>query len=328
MFSQTILNIRKIPVPFLLGLLLACPAAHAQWKPDRAVELVVFAAAGGGNDKAARQIQRIWHEAKLLDATVTNKVGGGGSLAYTYTSQKAADGITIALAQAGLLTNHIAGRSPVSPADLTILPYIGSEPVALAVRADSPYRNLKDFVAQLRKDPQSLAISVGSTRGAVNHFTIALLAKAAGVDPKQLKILVFGGGAESVTNLLGGHIDAMVQAANNAIPHQKAGSMRILGMSTPKRSASAPDAPTFTEQGFNVLMDGWYAFVGPKGLTPAHIAYWDATFEKTVQNPEWKKFIEVTGWDWGYKNSKDTAAYLKAEYDETKSLLTELGMTK
>jgi putative tricarboxylic transport membrane protein len=329
MFTRTRFPARpSAQAALLAALLCACLPAQAQWKPDRTVELVVFAAAGGGNDKAARQIQRIWQEGKLLESTVSNKVGGGGSVAYTYTSQKTGDGSTIAIAQAGLLTNHLTGRSPISLADVTILPYIGSEPIALAVRADSPYKSLREFVAQLRKDPQSLAISVGSTRGASNHFTIAQLAKAVGVDPKQLKILVFGGGAESVTNLLGGHIDAMVQAANNAIPHQKAGTMRILGISMPKRSASAPDAPTFTEQGYNVVMEGWYAFVGPRGLTPAQVAYWDTTFEKTVQAPEWKKFVETTGWEWGYKNSRDTAAYLKAEYDESKSLLGELGMAK
>jgi putative tricarboxylic transport membrane protein len=308
--------------------LIASSAAHAQtWKPDRTVEVVVFAAPGGGNDKAARYMHKIWQEAKLVDAIVANRVGGGGSVAYTYVSQKAGDGNTIAIAQAGLLTNHITGRSPLNPlTDVTILPYIGAEAVALAVRADSPYKSLKDFVAQLRKDPASLAISVGSTRGAVNHFTIALLAKAAGVDPKQLKILVFGGGAESVTNLLGGHIDAMVQAANNAIPHHQAGKMRILGISMPKRSAVVPDVPTFRDQGFDVLMEGWYAFVGPKSLTAAQVAYWDETFQKTTNHPEWKKFIDTGGWEWGYKNSRDTAASLRKEYDEAKGLLSELGM--
>lgn len=307
----------------------AAGGAHAQsaWKPDRTVEIVVFAAPGGGNDKAARYLHKIWTENKVLDAIVTNKVGGGGSLAYTYTSQKTGDGSVIAIAQAGLVTNHLTGRSPLNPlTDVTILPYIGTEPVAIAVRADSPFKTLKDFVAQLRKDPQSLAISVGSTRGSTNHFAVALLAKAAGVDPKQLKILVFGGGAESVTNLLGGHIDAMAQAANNAVPHHQAGKMRILGMSIPNRSASAPDAPTFREQGFNVVMDSWYVFIGPRGLSPAQVAYWDATFEKTLQHPDWKKFVQQTGWEWGYKNSKEAAAMIKADYEQSKALLAELGM--
>ena len=312
----------------LLGLagLVTIPANAQSWKPDRTVELVVFAAPGGGNDKAARYLHKIWQDTKLVDAIVTSKVGGGGALAYSYTSQKTGDGHFVAIAQTGLLTNHITGRSPLSLNDVTILPYIGTEAVALAVRADSPYKNLKDFVAQLKKDPSSLSISVGSTRGAVNHFTIALLAKAAGIDPKQLKILVFDGGAVSVTNLLGGHIDAMVQAANNAIPHQQTGKMRILGISMPKRSAAIPDVPTFSEQGFNVLMDGGYVFVGPKGLRAPQVAYWDAVFEKTVQIPEWQKFITQTGWESGYKNSKDTAVYVQKEYEEAKAILTELGM--
>lgn len=324
------MNTFRIPTAALCSALLALVTAstvHAQpWTPGRTVEMVVFAAPGGGNDKAARYMHKIWQESKLLDAIVVNKVGGGGSLAYTYVGQKTGDGHYIAIAQAGILTNHITGRSPLGLADVTVLPYVGTEAVALAVKADSPYKTLKDFLAQLKKDPSSLAISVGSTRGAVNHFTIALLAKAAGVDPKQLKILVFGGGAESVTNLLGGHIDAMVQAANNAIPHQKAGTMRVLGVSLPKRMTSMPEAPTFKEQGFNVEIDGWYVFVGPKGMTPAQITYWDDVFAKTVRNEEWKKFADTTGWEQGYKNSRDTAAFLKKEYDESKEILGELGM--
>ena len=305
------------------------PGAQAQaWKPERPVELVVFAAAGGGNDKAARVIQKIWQDNRMLEAVVVNKVGGGGSLAYTYVSQKPGDAHSIAIAQAGLLTNQITGRSPLSLADVTVLPYIGTEPVALAVKAESPHRNLREFMDQLKKDPSSLSVSVGSTLGAVNHFTIALLAKAAGVDPKKLKILVFGGGAESVTNLLGGHIDAMAQASNNAIPFYQAGKMRILGISTARRSASLPEVPTFREQGYNVVIDGWYVFVGPKHMTPAQVAYWDDIFARTVRTEEWKKFTDSAGWEAGYKNSQETAAYLRKEYDEAKGILTELGLAK
>jgi putative tricarboxylic transport membrane protein len=264
----------------------------------------------------------------MLEAVVVNKVGGGGALAYSYVSQKTGDAHSIAIAQAGLLTNQITGRSPLSLADITVLPYIGTEPVALAVRTESPYRNLREFIDQMKKDPASLSVSVGSTLGAINHFTIALLAKSAGVDPKKLKILVFGGGAESVTNLLGGHIDAMAQATNNAVPFYQAGKMRILGVSTAKRAASLPDVPTFREQGYNVVIDGWYVFVGPKNMTSAQVAYWDGIFARTVQTAEWKKFVETTGWEPGYKNSQETAAYLRKEHDEAKAILGELGLAK
>ena len=302
--------------------------AQSAWKPEKTVEVVVFAAPGGGNDKSARVMHRIWQDTKLVDAIITNKVGGGGSLAYTYVSQKTGDGHHIAIAQAGLITNHITGRSPLNYTDVTPLSFVGSEPAALAVRADSPYRTLRDFVDQMKKDPSSLAISVGSTRGAINHFTMALLAKAAGIDPKRLKILVFGGGAESVTNLLGGHIDAMVQAVNNPIPHQKAGTMRILGLSTTKRSAGLPDVPTFREQGYDVVMEGWTIFVGPKGMTPPQVAYWESVFQKTVQNDAWKKYLDFNAWEWGYKNSQDTLTYLKNDYQQSKALLTDLGLAK
>ena len=237
-------------------------------------------------------------------------------------------GYYLAIAQAGLNTNHITGRSPLHYSDVTPLAFVGNEPVGLVVRADSPYKTLKDFVAQLKKDPQSVAVSVGSTRGAVNHFTIALLAKTAGLDPNKLKILVFGGGAESVTNLLGGHIDAMSQALNNAIPHHKAGTMRILALSTAQRSPDLPGVPTFREQGFDVLLDGWTVFVGPKGMTSAQIAYWEQVFAKSVQNPQWKQYLQFNAWEWGYKNSKDSLAYISQDYDMSKRLLTELGMAK
>ncbi|MGZ8228268.1 MAG: tripartite tricarboxylate transporter substrate binding protein [Burkholderiales bacterium] len=300
--------------------------AHAQWKPDRAVEIIVPSAPGGGNDKTARMMQRIWKDMGLPEAQVVNKVGGGGALTYTYVSQRTGDGSTIALAQAGLVTNHITGRSPLHYSDMTALSFVGNEPVGLAVRANSPYKTLKDLAAQLKKDPQSVSMSTGSTRGAVNHFTLALLAKEAGVDPNKLKIIVFGGGAEAITNLLGGHIDAIAVAINNSIAHHKAGTLRILALSTPSRSPDLPEVSNFREHGFDVVMEGWTVFMGPKNMPQQQVAYWEQVFAKSVQAPQWKQYLSQNAWIWGYKNSVETAAYLKRDYEQSKHLLTELGM--
>jgi putative tricarboxylic transport membrane protein len=303
-------------------------SAQPAWKPSRTVELVVFASPGGGNDKAARALQKIWADNKIVDAVVANRVGGGGTLAYSYVSQKAGDGHYIAIAQAGILTNQLAGRTPLSIGDMTVLPYIGTEPVSLAVRTESPLRTLKDFADRLRKDPSSLTISPGSTLASTNHFVVALLARAVGADPRKLRMVTFGGSAEAVTSVLGGHIDAMVNASNNAVPHMQAGKMRILGIASPKRAASLPDVPTFREAGFDVLQDSWYVFMGPRGLAAPQVAFWDDVFARTMKTPEWKKFVADNGWEYGFKPSRENEAFLRKEWEEARSIMSDLGVLK
>jgi putative tricarboxylic transport membrane protein len=104
--------------------------------------------------------------------------------------------------------------------------------------------------------------------------------------------------------------------------------MRILCVSTPRRSASLPEVPTCREQGHDVVMEGWTIFVGPRNLAPAQVAYWEQLFQRTVQHEEWKKYLEFNAWDWGYRNARDTLAYLQKDYDASKALLTELGLAK
>jgi len=311
-------------------LLVGCGCAQAQvaWRPERTVELVVYSAAGGGNDKSARVLDRIWKESKLADAVVVNKVGGGGNIAFTYIGQKPGDAHFVAIAQSALVTNQITGLSSIRYNDFTPLAFVGSEPAALAVRADSPYRNVKELLAQLRKDPQSLSFSVGSTRGATNHISLGLLAKAAGIDAKQLKVVVFGGGALSMSNLLGGHIDAVVMAANNSIPHHAAGTVRILGLSAPDRSPALPDVPTFREEGYDATLEGWTVVVGPKGLSAAQAGFWEGVLQKSTNHDEWKNYLAQNAWRWGYRNSRDTAAYLDQYYERSRLLLTEIGMAR
>ncbi len=313
----------------LPGLALSPDAAQAQaWKPSRTVELVVFASPGGGNDKAARALQKIWADNRIVDAVVANRVGGGGTLAYTYVSQKAGDGHYIAIAQAGILTNQLAGRTTLTYNDMTVLPYIGTEPVSLSVRTESPIKTLKDFADRLRKDPASVTISPGSTLASTNHFVAALLARAVGSDPRKLRMVTFGGGAEAATNVLGGHIDAMVNASNNAVPHMQSGKMRILGISSPKRAASIPDVPTFREMGFDVIQDSWYVFLGPRAMTQAQIDFWDDVFARTMKTPEWKKFVADNGWEFGFKPSRESAAFMRKEHEEARSIMSDLGVLK
>src|SRR6185503_15276691 len=101
--------------------------AQPAWRPERSVEIVVPTAAGGGNDKTARLLQKIWQELGQ-QAAVVNRTGGGGAVAYTFLNQHAGDGHFLSIAQAGLFTNHITGASPISYTDFSVIANLGIEP--------------------------------------------------------------------------------------------------------------------------------------------------------------------------------------------------------
>ncbi len=304
-------------------------AAQSAWKPERTVEIVVGSAAGGGNDKAARTLQRIWQETKLLDnVVVVNRVGGGGAVAYAYTTQTPGDGHRIVVARTGLLSNQLMGLSPLSYTETTPLAVIADEMQALTVRADSPVRTTKDLISRWTTDPQSISVSLGSSRGSTAHYVVAQLAKLGNVDPKKLKLLTFGGNAESITNLLGGHIDMVSGAIGQALEHHRAGKMRVIGVATLKRSPQLPDVTTFREQGFDVVVPAWTAIVGAKDLTPAQVAYWENMLERAANHPRWKGSLEEDSADWVFMKSQPTREFLRKDHEKIRGLLADIGMAK
>ncbi len=324
----------KVVLPAILALLVGADnvgAASAPWKPDKPIEIIVGTGVGGGQDKSARTVQKILQERRLVDVpvTVVNKPGGGGAVGWTYLNQHAGDGNIIYVGNPTLLTNHIVGRSPISYTHVTPLAILLSESVAISVLPDSPFKVGKDLLARLKKDTASVSVAVGSSLGSTNHIAMALLAKAAGGDARRLKTVVFQGGGEAMTALLGGHIDVNSSAANNVVPHQEAGKLRVLGVASPRRLGGVlADVPTWQEQGVNALVTNWRMVAGPKGMSAAQIAYWDGVLTKLTQSGEWKKDLATNLFEDTYRNSAATERYLRAEYEQFRTALSEVGMAK
>jgi putative tricarboxylic transport membrane protein len=306
-------------------------AATGEWKPDKPIEIIVGTGVGGGQDKSARSVQRILQEQKLvaMPVTVVNKPGGGGAVGYTYLNQHAGEGNIIYVGNPTLLTNHIVGRSPVNYTHVTPLAILLSESVAVSVRPDSPFKSLKDLLARLKQDSSQVSVAVGSSLGSTNHIAMALIAKAAGGDARKLRTVVFQGGGEAITALMGGHIDVNSSAANNVVPHKEAGKIRVLGVASPKRLGGVlADVPTLKEQGVNALVTNWRMVVGPKGMRPEQIAYWDRVLSRLVQTAEWKKDLADNLFEDTYRASGATDKYMQAEYAQFNAALSELGMAK
>lgn len=320
----------RIPAP-LLAALLSLPAIAQSWQPDKPVEIIVPTTPGGGIDRSARLLQKILQDGGLVSVpvTVVNKPGGGGAVSLVYLNQHAGDAHFVAINSPNLIANDLNGRGTVKYRDVTPLANLFSEYTVVAVRADSALRNGQDFVDRLRKDPASLAVSTPTTLGSVNHLSFALVAKAAGVDPRKLKAVVLGSGGDAVTALLGGHIDAHTGTPSSVVRMVQADKIRVIGILAPKRIGGPyANTPTWTEQGYKAVMDTWRGVIGAKGLTPAQIAWWDGILAKAVASEVWKQALEQNTWEANYLNSAQTRKLFDSEHADYRAILGELGMIK
>lgn len=303
-------------------------ASAQSWKPEKAVEVVVSSAPGGSNDRIARIIQKIVQEQKLLPVPVSvlNKPGGNQTISRAYINQNPGDAHYLDIGNPTLISNQVSGRQQY--ADFTPIALMVNEFAAFTVRADSPLKNAQDLVAQLRKDPESVAVGV-SNRGGTNHLTLSLLAKAAGIDARRLKVVVFKTNAEGLTAMLGGHIQLVSSAVGTAVGQMRDGKARIISVSAPQRmGGDLAQVPTLREQGYDVSLSNWRAIIGPKGLSAAQIGYWEEVLSKVVATDEWKAVLDKQFWDGNFLRSREFAKYMDHEYAQTRTLMTELGLAK
>ena len=319
-----------------LAFVLACTASQSQaqpaWKPDRNVEIVVPSAPGGSNDKTARTVERIIQEKRLLAGTtltVVNKPGGGNMMTMNYLIQHPGDAHYVMVGTPTILTNHIIGASPLNYTDFTPIASLFNDYVMFAVKADAPFKSGRELAERLKKDPKSVSIGFATAVGSHNHIAAGLLAKAIGADVRSLKVIAFKGSAEAITALLGGHIDLVTTAAGNVAEHVTAGKLRVVGVAANQRLPGPfASVPTWKEQGINVVFGGWRSIMGPKGMTPAQIAFWEKILSQVVATPEWKTDLERNYWSNDFALSEQYKADLKHDYTSMKAVLSELGLAK
>ena len=321
----------------ILALAVSLPAwvvtdarGQAAWRPDKPVELVTASAAGGSNDRVARVIQKIVQDGKLVPVPVNvlNKPGGNKTLSRAYLNTHPGDAHYFDIGNPTLISNHIMGITPQHFSDFTAIALLINEYSVFTVRADSPLRNARDLIARLKADPESVAVGV-SNLGGTNHLTLSMAAKAGGVDPRKLKVVVFKTNAESTTAVMGGHIQMVAASMPSVIGQIKAGTVRAIAIGDPQRMTGVmAGVPTLREQGVDVSLSNWRAIIGPKGLTPAQVAFWEGALARVVATDEWKKELESQNWDGRFLRSREFTKYMENEYALTKAIMTDLGLAK
>lgn len=329
---MTYLHLRYLLVTLALALHAGHTLAQAgAWKPSKPIEFVVPALAGGTLDRPARLLQKIWQDEKLVTVPVVivNRGGGGQAVGYTYVHQATADPHRLLLVSGPIVSNHITGRSKLNYTDFSLLAQIYNEYNVLSVRADSTFKTTNDLIARLKSAPDSLSVAIGTTLGNSSHIAVALPFKRAGIDIRRLRTVVFPSAGESISNLLGGHLDYTTGGLSVASAHWKAGKLRFLAISSPKRlEGEYSTIPTWREQGIDAVVSNSRFMMGPPGLTPAQVAYWEGILRKSVASPEWKKVVAQEQWVDEYVSGAEAAKLLQREYAETREILTDLGMAK
>lgn len=305
--------------------------AQSDWRPDKPVEIVVPTGAGGTNDQMARLVQQVLQAQKLITvpALVINKSGGNQSLAVVYVNQHKADPHFLLYSTATLFTNEIVGLTKQRYTELSPVALLLVDYTVISVKVDSPIKNMRDMVARLKANPDSIAFGLVS-RGGPNHLAVAQAIKAAGIDPKTLKLVVFKTNAESLTSVVGGHIHATVSSVSAALPQIEAGNMRILGIAAPQRQpGKLAQVPTMREEGMNATgIPNWRGILAAPGVTADQVAFWGGALSKVVVTEEWKQQLDKNNVASEFITGAAFSKWLADAYQDTRLVMGDLGLAK
>jgi putative tricarboxylic transport membrane protein len=307
---------------------------NASHYPEKPIIIVAPSGAGGGWDMTARSIAKVFTATKIVDQTITveNKPGGGGAVFMAeYATKQKNNPYELFVSSPPILINHDKkeGNSPYGYEDATPLAQLTRDYGAIAVKADSKYKDLKSLLDAIKADPKKITFAGGSAPGSMDHLVSVLPAFKYGVDPKAIKYVSYDGGGEAVAALLGGNADVLGTDASSLAEYLKAGKIRVLAvLSNERLSGIYKDVPTLKEQGIDAEFNIWRGIFGPKNMPEDVLKYWNEKLKALSDNDTWKKELQTNQWESDYKNADDFKVFLADQDKQVKDLLSALGMAK
>jgi tripartite-type tricarboxylate transporter receptor subunit TctC len=272
---------------FIAGLLALFSQFAAAAYPDKPIRLICTAAAGSPLDSMARMVAKHLADELKVPVVVENKVGGTGAVGMAQAVNLPADGYTIVTATGSTSFLMAEAQAKYSPADFLFFRGLQSEPSSMAVRADSPFRSMKDLVAALKAEPEKVSVG-GFASAGFHQYVFHRLQQVGGYKSVWVP---FNGGNQAVLALLGGHVQAAGITPSSALPQLQRGDLRLLGISSRNRDKSFPDVPTYREQGIDVVEEIWRGLMVRKGTPTAVVTTLNAALDRMEASPKWKAFM-------------------------------------
>jgi tripartite-type tricarboxylate transporter receptor subunit TctC len=308
----------------LIGAMSAAVASPA-WAayPERPVTIVVPNSPGGSTDRTARLFARALETRFRFPVVVSNMEGGGTSIGTRFVKDAAPDGHTVLAVHQALLTTAATGIANYGPSDFEMVALTGTDPSIVVVKGDSPYRTLQDLVAAAKARPGTL--KAGVAIGALNHFALLSLARAADV---RFRYVQTGGGGPSLVQLLGGHIDLTFLTLSDATQYRRTGDVRVLAVFDPSRHADAPDLATAREQGIDLEMPIKHLWWMPKGTPRDRVSAFSEGLREALRDPaiveNYRQSLTVAN----FRTGPELEREVEAEYQRLRELAQQAGLVR
>jgi tripartite-type tricarboxylate transporter receptor subunit TctC len=301
--------------------LVAMPAGAAF--PDKPVELTVLFGAGSAADLLARKLADLAGKDLGQPVAVVNRTGAGGALGYTYVKGQSPDGYALVWNSNSVSTAYHAGNMKFDYTAFAGVAALTSEPVSLAVKADAPWKDIRDLLAHAKANPGQVRLG-NSGRGSFTHLMAVALENRTGV---KLTHVPFGREL-AVTTVLGDKIEASVQLPAEIMTQVTGRQVRVLAITGDKRLASLPDIPTLKESGVDLTMSLWRGIAAPKGAPEAVITRLERAFTQAAQSAEFREFATRMGAVVDVRGAKDFDAFMARDDREIAALMEQTGLKK
>lgn len=304
--------------------------AQSTWKPNERINFIIGVAPGGTVDLYARGIKDTLDTLKLVNGQtilVENKVGAGGALALQQLKSQSGNANYLGTFHTGAIAGAVTGLIKADPRDFTPVAMMVEETSLVAVRADSPLKTGTDLVNALKADPTKLRIAVAPALGQNTHMAIAKPLKVAGVAIDKLTIAPFRSSGESVTALIGGHVDVVSATAPVILPQVQAGKLRILASAAPEPGTGPlAGVKTWREQGVPADYVSYNGVMLPPGVNAEQIRFWEAALRKVSQDKNWVALVERSGNKPIFRGYVESHRYLMSEWKAATELAASLNL--
>ncbi|HEV7804003.1 MAG TPA: tripartite tricarboxylate transporter substrate binding protein [Burkholderiales bacterium] len=303
------------------------PLAGAQDNyPSKPIQMVVPFPPGGVADITGRPTAQVMGKLLKQPIVIVNKSGAGGAVGMATVAKGRPDGYTILMALSSIsvipVAERLQGRTPsYELKELAPIALISADPTVLVVRADGPYKSLKEFVAAAKAQPGKINYASSGVYGTL-HVAMEIFAQAAGI---KLYHIPYQGGGPAVTALLGGQVEALASGPSAALAQIKGGKMRALATWGDKRVASLPEVPSMKELGYNAEFYIWSGLFAP-AATPAPIRQkLRDTVRRTVSEPEFKDAMTRIETPIAYMDAPEFQKFLERDAKRLESAVMRIG---